>query len=148
MDEAPFWRVKRLDEMTHDEWESLCDGCAKCCMVRLWDDDASEVVDTRIACRLLDQSTCRCTDYLKRSKRVPDCVSLTPQNIDKIDWLPATCAYRLVREGRDLPAWHHLRSGSRETIHEAGRSVRGLTISEEDVGSEEHGEHVVVWVDD
>ncbi len=104
MAEKPFWRRKTLAEMTRGEWESLCDGCARCCLDKLEDDDTSEISYTEVACRLLDLGTCRCTDYSNRTRFVPDCVVLTPRTVARLTWLPSTCAYRLISEGKDL-AW-------------------------------------------
>lgn len=131
-DDEPFWRVKRLDEMTHAEWESLCDGCARCCLVKLEEEDDGTIHYTDLGCRLLDAGTCRCTDYKRRSARVPDCVTLTPEEVGSLGWLPPTCAYRLVADGRDLPWWHPLVSGDPETVHEAGISVKGRVYASED----------------
>lgn len=144
---APFWRTKSIQEFSPDEWEALCDGCAKCCLVRLRDDDSDEIASTNVACKLLDQSACRCIDYRARARIVPGCVQLSPENIAALDWMPPTCAYRLVAAGRDLPWWHHLISGSRETVHEAGASVRGRTVSENDVSEEDLWDHVATWPD-
>ena len=140
----PFWRRLRLDEMSADEWESLCDGCARCCLNKLeYDDGAIEWTD--VACRLLDQDSCRCRDYRHRHARVADCVALTPENVPRLPWLPPTCAYRLVAEGRDLYWWHPLVSGDPETVHLAGISVRGRTVSEADIPEEAIDDHVVAW---
>src|SRR5208337_949650 len=108
---APFWRVKTLDEMSREEWESLCDGCARCCLVKLEDEDTGGIHFTDIGCRLLNAKTCRCQDYERRNRRVPDCVKLTPAAVRALTWLPVTCAYRLVAKGKDLPDWHPLVSG-------------------------------------
>lgn len=120
-----YWKEKKLEEMSAAEWEALCDGCGKCCMAKLEDEDTGEIRWTSVACRLLDGERCRCGDYANRFEKVDDCVGLTPENVRRITWLPATCAYRLVAEDRDLYWWHHLVSGSRETVHQAGISVRG-----------------------
>ena len=133
----PFWRRKPLEAMTAPEWESLCDGCGKCCLNKLEDEDTGVIVPTRVACRLLDGTTCRCSDYDNRFDTVPECISLTPAMIGSLRWLPATCAYRRVAEGRDLEWWHPLVSGDPGTVHEAGISVRGATISESLVPVEE-----------
>lgn len=131
MDEAlPFWRAKSLDEMTAAEWESLCDGCAKCCLIKLEDIDTGELAFTDLACRLLDLDRCTCTDYANRSERVPDCVKVTPDLARTANWLPSTCAYRLLAEGKDLYWWHPLVSGDRETVHQAGISVRHRVLHE------------------
>ena len=108
-----------------EEWESLCDGCARCCLVKLEDDDTGDIHFTDIGCKLLDGETCRCRDYRRRQSRVPDCVKLTPEAVRSLSWLPVTCAYRVVAEGRDLAWWHPLVSGSPDTVHQAGVSVRG-----------------------
>lgn len=142
---APFWKRKTLDEMTRAEWESLCDGCAKCCLVKLEDEDTGKLFYTDAACRLLDSQTCRCTDYRNRSRLVPDCVTLTPARLRKIDWLPPSCAYRLLSEGKDLPSWHPLVSGDPETVHRAKMSVRGRATSEDDIPFEDILDHVVAW---
>ncbi len=141
-----FWREKTLEEMSSQEWESLCDGCARCCLVKLEDEDTGRLYATSVSCRLLDAGACRCADYPNRSRKVPDCVRLTPEAVRSLAWLPPTCAYRLVAEGRDLAWWHHLVSGSRETVHEAGVSVRGrVTASEDDLALEDVVDHIVDW---
>ncbi len=122
---APFWKTKKLDEMTQAEWESLCDGCGKCCLCKLEDMDTGEIHWTSVACRLFDPQTCRCSDYPNRQQQVPDCVLLTPEKVTTLSWLPATCAYRLLSEGHDLEWWHPLVSGDPETVHQAGISIRG-----------------------
>jgi uncharacterized cysteine cluster protein YcgN (CxxCxxCC family) len=141
----PFWKTKTLEEMTAAEWESLCDGCGKCCLSKLEDEDTGEIYWTTVACHLLHVGTCRCKDYEHRKSLVPDCVQLTPEHVRTIDWLPSTCAYRLVAEGHDLYWWHHLVSGSRETVHEAGISIRGrVTAFDSDLAEdEEFFDHVV-----
>lgn len=128
--DQPYWRTKALEEMTKAEWEALCDGCARCCLVKLEDEDTAEVYLTRLACRMLDHSTCRCSDYANRFAKMPDCVEINAQKVREIDWLPETCAYRLVAEGRDLFWWHPLISRDPETVHQAGISVRGWATCE------------------
>jgi uncharacterized cysteine cluster protein YcgN (CxxCxxCC family) len=142
----PFWRRKRLSQMTRAEWESLCDGCGRCCLNKLEDIDTGATYFTNVACKLFDAKACRCKDYARRKQKVPDCVKLTPRNVRRIVWLPPTCAYRLVAEGRDLYWWHHLKSGSRQTVHEAGVSVRGRdVVSEVGVPDEQLEEYIVSW---
>lgn len=129
----PFWRTKALEEMTSVEWESLCDGCGRCCLVKLEDQETAEVHLTRLACRLLDHATCRCSDYENRFEKVHDCIKIDAAKVREIDWLPPTCGYRLVAEGRDLFWWHPLISGDPETVHQAGVSVRGWARCESKV---------------
>jgi len=129
---APFWRTKRLAELDPAEWESLCDGCGKCCLLKLRDPDSGRLSFTDVACRLLDLESCRCTRYADRTAIVADCLPLTLEEVQSADWLPSTCAYRLVNEGRDLPAWHPLRTFDPASVHRAGQSVRGRAIPERD----------------
>ena len=130
MGEKPFWQTVPLAEMDDAQWEALCDGCAKCCLVKLQDEDTDEIVFTDIVCNLLDQENCRCTHYAERTKLVPDCVKLTKDNLDKIDFMPPSCAYRLLHEGQDLPDWHPLVSGDPDSVVVAGMSVKGRVIPE------------------
>ncbi|MEO1785733.1 MAG: YcgN family cysteine cluster protein [Pseudomonadota bacterium] len=141
----PFWRRKRLDQMTEAEWESLCDGCAKCCLLKLEDEDSGEIAYTRLHCRLLDAGTCQCADYDNRKAIVPDCIKLTPETIEQTRWMPRSCAYRLVHEGQDLPDWHHLVCGDRDRIHREGHSIRGRTWSEDAVLEEDQIDFIVDW---
>jgi len=141
----PFWRTKTLAEMSTTEWESLCDGCARCCLNKLEYEETGEIVWTQVACRLLDADTCRCGDYAHRLERVADCLALTAETIGELSWLPPTCGYRLVAEGRDLYWWHPLVSGDPATVHLAGISVRGKTVSETDVPPDEYEHHLVTW---
>ena len=134
--DAPFWTTTPLERMSEAEWESLCDGCGKCCLSKLEDEDTGEIYFTSVGCRLFDAATCRCRDYPRRLAQVPDCVRLTPENVHTIPWLPSTCAYRLVAEGRDLEWWHPLVSGDPDTVHRAGISVRGRVSASEDELSE------------
>lgn len=128
-----FWRTKSLEEMTKPEWESLCDGCGLCCQIRVEDEDTGELALTDAACRLLDLCTHRCSDYVHRHTKVRDCVAITPQNVHELNWLPHTCAYRLVAHGYDLPDWHHLICGDPQRVHEEGPSMLGELVSEEEV---------------
>lgn len=141
----PFWETKRLEQMTVREWESLCDGCGLCCLVRFEDEDSGEVVPTRVHCRLFDPDTCRCSDYANRKAQVPDCIKLTPHNIDSLQWMPLSCAYRRINEGRGLASWHPLISGDPESVHEAGVSIRGETISEATLAEPEDAIEYSAW---
>jgi uncharacterized cysteine cluster protein YcgN (CxxCxxCC family) len=146
MDDVPFWRRKSLAELSATEWESLCDGCGRCCLNKLEDEDTGRVYYTDVGCRLLDATTCRCKDYRNRSEQVDDCVKLSPDNVAALKWLPPTCGYRLVAHGRDLYWWHPLVSGDPDTVHAAGISVRGrVAISEEDLAIEDYEDRIVSW---
>lgn len=145
MSAARFWEYKRLEQMTVREWESLCDGCGLCCLVRFEDEETGEVVPTRVHCRLLDAELCRCSDYVNRQKYVPDCIKLTPHNIEALGWMPMSCAYRRVHEGRGLADWHPLVSGDPESVHRAGVSVRGQTIDEMDLDDPEDAFDYAAW---
>ena len=141
--EAPFWETTPLDSMTDAQWESLCDGCGRCCLHKLRDDDDGSLAWTNVSCRLLDTSSCRCSNYERRQEKVPDCVSLTPAALREIDWLPPSCAYRRVAEGHGLEWWHPLVSGDPATVHAAGVSVRGRAVNERKAGPLEN--YVVEW---
>lgn len=142
MTTAPFWKTKTLEAMSRAEWESLCDGCGRCCLNKLEDEDTGRFLYTRTACKLLDLKTCQCTDYPNRAARVPDCVTLTPKIVGDLGWLPKTCAYRLLDEGHNLQWWHPLVSGRSETVTEAGISVAGEVYSEEGISVDELIDHL------
>ncbi|MEO1037916.1 MAG: YcgN family cysteine cluster protein [Pseudomonadota bacterium] len=142
-DSSDFWRTKTLAEMTATEWESLCDGCGKCCVLLLEDVDDGAVHKTDVACRLLDLETIRCSDYPNRRARVPGCVQLTPDNITTLSWMPETCAYRLIAEGRELFDWHPLRTGDPGSTRRAGMSVYGRLVSEKTVDESDLEAHIV-----
>jgi uncharacterized protein len=138
---ANFWEDVPLQNLDRAQWEALCDGCGKCCLHKLEDEDTGEVLPTNVACRLLDRRTAQCSDYRNRRTLVLDCITLTPAKLLTMDWLPKTCAYVLRADGKPLPIWHHLRTGDPDSVHRAGASVRGWTISEVDAGDLEY--HVI-----
>ena len=142
-----FWEKKSLSQMSRDEWESLCDHCGKCCLMKLQDEgDASGTVYyTDIVCHLFNPENGQCTDYWNREELVPSCLRLTRDNLDQIEWMPPSCAYRRILEGRGLASWHHLVSGDKQTIHQAGNSVLGKVVFEKDVNESELEEHIVEW---
>ena len=145
-DQLPFWRRKAMKDMTQTEWESLCDGCGRCCLNKLMEEGSDRTFYTDVGCRLLDSQTCRCKDYENRAAKVEDCVQLSPRNINRISWLPPTCAYRLIANGHDLYWWHPLVSGDPETVHQAGISVRGkVGADERDVPERDYEDHIVSW---
>jgi uncharacterized cysteine cluster protein YcgN (CxxCxxCC family) len=142
----PFWKTVPLAQMSESQWESLCDGCARCCLNKLLYEDTGEIAWTDVACKLLDGDTCRCGDYPNRHKRVSDCQALTPENVPGLTWLPPSCGYRLLAEGRDLYWWHPLVSGDPETVHAAGISVRGKTQNETALPPDHDLEdYIVAW---
>ena len=144
-EEAPFWRRKTLEELSPAEWESLCDGCGRCCLNKLEDEDTGEIEFTAVACTLLDGESCKCGDYEHRFEKVPDCIQLTPAKVRSVPWLPPTCGYRLVAERKDLYWWHPLLSGDPETVHTARISVQGRTISEDYLDLSDYGDWIVDW---
>ena len=137
-----FWELP-IEALNRAEWEALCDGCGRCCLHKLEDEDTGEVIETNVACRLLDHATARCTDYKHRKAFVPDCLRLTPRLVAEVSWLPETCAYRRRADGQPLPPWHYLLTGSRESMVRAGVCVAGRVIGEDDAGPLEH--HIVDW---
>ena len=145
MSDRPFWKTKSLTQLTHQEWESLCDGCGKCCVLKLEDMDTEAVYYTDVACKMLDCQTGKCRDYDNRKQHVPDCVLLTPQSVEQLAWMPKTCAYRLVHEGHDLPDWHPLVSGDTETVRQAGQCVAGRVFPEGSVEDEDMADHITDW---
>ena len=146
-EEQPFWKKTALGDMTAGEWESLCDGCGRCCLHKLEDIDSGETSQTNVACRLLNLGTCQCSKYEDRKKYVPDCLILDVVNITELHWMPPTCAYRQLAEGRELSWWHPLVSGDPETVHQAGISVRSMAITERKAGALEH--HLIdPWPED
>ena len=147
MSENAFWRTKALSELSSEEWEALCDGCAQCCQLKLEDEDTGRIGITGVTCRLLDIESCRCTHYPQRHVRVPDCIEFDAASAASLNWLPQTCAYRLRAEGRDLPWWHYLVSGDRNTVHTAGISVRGRAMSEAHVHPDDLESRIVHWIE-
>ena len=141
----PFWETKRLEEMTRQEWESLCDGCGKCCLIKLEDEETGEIAYTDVACHQLDCASGRCKSYGRRQEIVPDCIVLTTDNLAELAFMPPSCAYRRLAEGKGLPDWHPLVSGRRSTVHTAGMSVRYRIRSEEEVPDSELPRHIVRW---
>ena len=139
----PFWERKTLDELSTEEWESLCDGCGRCCLNKIEDEDTGEIFLTSVACKLLDTKSCRCTDYPSRQKHVPDCISITPHEVRTLKWLPDTCGYRRIEEGRGLAWWHPLVSGTMDTVHEAGISVRGWCKTERRIKVENIARYII-----
>ncbi|MDC0658142.1 YcgN family cysteine cluster protein [Leisingera sp. SS27] len=139
-----FWEKKPLKDLNQKEWEALCDGCGKCCLNKLEDEETGEVALTRVACRLLDDATCRCAQYPIRHQFIPECIVLKPENLDThAYWMPETCAYRLLWQGKPLPEWHPLLTGTPESVHEAGVSVRGWTVSEFEIAEDEWEDHII-----
>ena len=144
---SAFWHDHTLGELDQAQWESLCDRCARCCLIKLQDEDTGQIVFTDVVCHLLDSDACRCTAYPRRHELVADCIDFSAPLVPQLDWLPRSCAYRRVAEGRGLAAWHPLVSGSPESVHQAGISVRGKVRSESGVAEQDLEEHVIEWVE-
>ncbi|MEH6616752.1 MAG: YcgN family cysteine cluster protein [Porticoccus sp.] len=143
----PSWVSKPFAEMSQAEWEMLCDGCAKCCLHKLEDQDTGEIFYTEVACELLDDHSCQCRDYDHRFSKVIDCLKLTPENLPEQGWLPSTCAYRLLLNGEPLPHWHPLVSGDSQSVHKEGMSVRGQVLTEKSVHEDDLEDHIIHWVE-
>jgi uncharacterized protein len=140
-----FWETVPLGEMTAAEWEAVCDGCAKCCLLKLEDADDGMVYFTDVHCHLLDRDSCRCVDYANRTVRVPTCIRLTPENLEAVFWMPTSCSYRRLAEGRGLAAWHHLLTGDPAAIHRAGASIRARAVPETEVAQDDLEDRLVGW---
>jgi len=140
---VPFWKIKPLSEMTREEWESLCDGCAQCCIIKFEDEDTGRIYHTNVVCELLDIYHCTCTCYAERSTLVPTCLTLNPELVNELSWMPPTCAYRLLAEGKDLPDWHPLVSGDKNSVHRSGNSVHAKVVSARDIDEEDLPDYVV-----
>ena len=141
--EIPFWEKKTLSEMSSVEWDSLCDGCAKCCLHKIEDEDSGEIFYTKVACNQLNLNSCRCKNFSERTVLVDDCIELTKEKLESLKWLPQSCAYRLLNEGKGLPRWHHLVSGDPNSVHTAGISVKDRCVSETDIVDFE--DYIVTW---
>lgn len=140
-----FWKTKKLAEMTTEEWESLCDHCGKCCLHKLEDEDTGQIAFTSVVCNLIDLDTCYCTRYRERTRLVPECIDLKQHDFAEYKWLPATCAYRLLSDGKELPAWHPLVSGNAESVKDAGVSISSYAMKESDIDDLE--DHIIEWLD-
>lgn len=144
-DAMNFWQTKKLSEMTTEEWESLCDNCGKCCLHKLEDEDTGNIHFTSVACDLIDLKTCRCTRYSERTRLVPECLDLKQHDFAEFNWLPATCAYRLLSDGKELPPWHPLVSGTKKSVQEAGVSVGSYAMKESDIDDLE--DYIIEWLE-
>ena len=141
-----FWETKQLSEMSQQEWELLCDGCGRCCLNKLEDEDTGEIYFTNVTCKLLDIDKCACTDYENRKVSMPDCMILSVDNHAALEVMPSTCAYRLLQLGKPLPEWHPLITGTQDSVIEAGISIAGKVVSEEYIHFEQYPEHLINWV--
>lgn len=139
----PYWERLSLADMSHNQWEALCDGCGKCCLHKLEDEDSAELLFTTVACTLLDSHSCRCRDYSKRFQRVPDCVDIRQHDLDELRYMPSSCAYRLIHEGKPLAEWHPLVSGVASSVHAAQMSVRDRVVSEDDIDEDDWDLYIV-----
>lgn len=147
MSEPRFWETTPLEDMTETQWESLCDGCARCCLHKLEDADSGEVFYTGVRCRYLVEDNCRCSDYPRRNELMSNCIDLKREDLSALHWLPSTCAYRLLYEGKPLYDWHPLVSGNSESVHQAGISIRGRALSDEFVHPDGYQEHIIHWIE-
>lgn len=145
MKSEAFWENKGLHEFSEEEWESLCDGCARCCLIKLEDIDSGDLAFTNVACHLLDQETCQCKSYSERHIKVPDCIKVTPENSAELEWMPPTCAYRRLAEGKGLASWHPLISGTPQSVVDAGVSVKGRVVSEKGIPEKDLEDHLAMW---
>lgn len=143
-----FWEEKAFDQLSREEWESLCDGCGRCCLIKLEDEEDGSLYTTSLVCRYLELENSHCGCYAERSTLVPECLQVTPENADKLEWMPQSCSYRLLAEGRPLPDWHPLISGNRESVHAAGISVRNFALSEAEVPDEEQWQEYIIDYDE
>jgi uncharacterized cysteine cluster protein YcgN (CxxCxxCC family) len=141
-----FWETKKLEEMTTEEWESLCDGCGKCCLIKLEDEDTAEIYFTSVVCDLIDLDTCRCTRYAERCSLVPECIDLKQHDFKEYSWLPSTCAYRILADGGELEWWHPLVSGNPETVKDAGVSIESYAMKESDIGDDDLTAYIIEWL--
>ena len=146
MPDSPFWTYKTLSEMSFDEWESLCDGCGKCCVMKLEDVDTGMIYPTTIGCTLLNCQTARCRHYETRQKHVPDCITLTPDNLDSLPWMPRSCAFRCINEGRPLPDWHPLISGTPQSVIDSGHSMAGKLIEADAIAEDDMPNYIEEWI--
>ena len=139
-----FWKTKKLSKMTTEEWESLCDNCGKCCLHKLEDEDTGDIYFTSVVCNLIDLETCRCTGYTERTRLVPECLDLKQHDFAEYNWLPTTCAYRLLTDGKELPSWHPLLSGNPDSVQHAGVSISSYAMKESDIDDLE--DHIIEWL--